>query len=117
MVRKPELFSSPGLYPQYQSRDQNTAQLAGAILAQALRDLFSPRKVAERDWQKWQEDSREWFLSDQEIPGSFYWVCENINIEPAALRNWVFKLEEKEQASRMKTLGSVFRFATARCRR
>ena len=58
-------------------------KLAVAILLQALRDLLTPSrsgKEIRQNWKKWQQDALHWFFSEEKAPGSFYWVCNVLNI-------------------------------------
>ena len=58
-------------------------KLAVAILLQALRDLLTPSKSGKenrKNWEKWQQDALHWFFSEESTPGSFYWVCDVLNI-------------------------------------
>jgi len=58
-------------------------KLAVAILLQALRDLLTPSKSGKENrkhWEKWQQDALHWFFSEENTPGSFYWVCDVLDI-------------------------------------
>ena len=81
-VKYPHLVSSQ---PYRRTRGPETAirKLAVAILMQALRDLLTSSrsgKEKRRNWEQWQQDALHWFFSEEKAPGSFYWVCDIINI-------------------------------------
>ena len=67
--------------------------MAFAILVQAVRDLMSPKKSSQRDWAIWQEDALEWVFSEETTPGSFYWVCEVVDISEWRFRKGVRAFE------------------------
>ena len=72
-----------GFYGREKGLEPSVKKLAVAILLQALRDLLAPRKSGKenkRNWERWQRDAQEWFFSEETTPGSFYWVCEILNI-------------------------------------
>ncbi len=76
--------------------------MAFAILVQAVRDLMSPKKSSERDWAIWQEDALEWFFSKETTPGSFYWVCEVLDISEWGFRKGVRAFERGSPNNRKK---------------
>ena len=72
-----------GLYGREKGLEPSVKKLAVAILLQALRDLLAPSKSGKenrRNWERWQRDAQEWFFCEETTPGSFYWVCEVLNI-------------------------------------
>ncbi len=72
-----------GPYGREKGLEPSVKRLALAILIQALRDLLAPSKCGKenrRNWEGWQRDAQEWFFSEGTTPGSFYWVCEVLNI-------------------------------------
>ena len=74
---------SQGLYGREKGLEPSVKKLALAILLQALRDLLAPSKSGKenrRNWKRWQRDAQEWFSCEETTPGSFYWVCEVLNI-------------------------------------
>ncbi len=76
-------LTSQGLYGREKGLEPSVKKLAVAILLQALRDLLAPSKSGKenrRNWERWQRDAQEWFFSEKSTPGSFYWVCEVLNI-------------------------------------
>ena len=50
--------------------------LALGILLQAFRDVVSPKKTSNKEWEVWRKDALEWFNSNENHPGSLFWVCE-----------------------------------------
>ncbi len=71
--------------------------MAFAILVQAVRDLMSPKKSSQRDWAIWQEDALGWVFSEETIPGSFYWVCEVLDISEWRFRKGVRAFEHSSR--------------------
>ena len=72
-----------GLYDREKGLEPSVKKLALAILLRALRDLLAPSKSGKNNrqkWVKWQKDALHWFYSEKTTPGSFYWVCEVLNI-------------------------------------
>ena len=72
---------------------ESTNNLASAILVQAVRDLMSPKKSSQKDWAIWQDDALGWFFSAETTPGSFYWVCEVLDISEWGFRKGVRAFE------------------------
>ncbi len=70
-------------YRRTRGPEASIRRLAVAILLQALRDLLTPRRSGKenrRNWEKYQQDALHWFFSEEKTPGSFYWVCDILNI-------------------------------------
>jgi hypothetical protein len=107
-------LASEGLYPQNKGPDRELIHLAMGILTQAIRDLTSPQKKLESDWEVWQIDSQEWFDSDDTHPGSFLWVCEVIGAPPRGLRTWIRQLKEKDEKQIRSTILSLIRLTYLR---
>ena len=60
--------------------------LALAVLIQALRDFFAAQRSGKNNEERsWQEDAKEWFFSEREDPGSFYWVCQFLEVHPSRI--------------------------------
>jgi len=81
-VEYPKLVSSQP-YRRTKGPEASIRKLAVAILLQALRDLLTPSRSGKENrtnWEKWQQDALHWFFSEEKAPGSFYWVCEVLNI-------------------------------------
>jgi hypothetical protein len=97
MASKPIRLSSERLNPQRKTPDRELVHLALGILTQAVRDLVSPQKKHEKDWEVWQIESKMWFSSEENYPGSFKWVCDIIGTEPEALRKWAHNLSKLDR--------------------
>ncbi len=81
-VKYPQLVSSQP-YRRTRGPETSIRKLAVAILVQALRDLLTPSRSGQenrKNWEKWQQDALHWFFSEEKTPGSFYWVCDILNI-------------------------------------
>jgi hypothetical protein len=61
-------------------------QLWTAVLRLAFEDLEN-RKIAPR--------ARFWFNSSKTGPGSFLWVCENLELDPKSIRRRVLEVIER----------------------
>lgn len=114
MASKPALLSSEGLFPQNRRPDRELINLAMGILTQAVRDLISPQKKVEKDWQSWQEDSARWFFTDDHYTGSFLWVCDVIGADPARLRQWVQGLSHLDRKQKKAIILSLIRLTYLR---
>jgi hypothetical protein len=68
----------------------------------------------EKDWETWQKDSLDWFLSDSRHTGSFLWVCEILGTEPDKLREWVRGLRGLDRKERKATILSLIRLTYLR---
>jgi len=81
-VKYPKLVSSQP-YRRTRGLEASFRKLAVAILLQALRDLLTPSRSGNenrKNWEKWQQDARHWFFSEEKAPGSFDWVCKVLNL-------------------------------------
>jgi len=81
-VKYPTLVSSQP-YRRTRGPETSIRKLAVAILLQAFRDLLTPSRSGEenrRNGEKWQRDALHWFFSEEKTPGSFYWVCDVLEI-------------------------------------
>lgn len=114
MASRPAALSSEGLYPQARRPEKELIHLAMGILTQSVRDLVSPQKKIEKDWQTWQADSEKWFASDQRYAGSFLWVCDVIGADPEGLRHWVSRLKELDRKQKKATILSLIRLTYLR---
>ena len=83
------VLESEGLYPQTKKPDPSLRNLALGILLQALRDVVSPKKSLNKEWNFWRKDALDWFHSDEPHPGSLLWVCEVLEVNPKNLRDWL----------------------------
>ena len=109
MASKPLRLSSERLHPQRKTPDRESVHLALGILTQAVRDLVSPQKKHEKDWEVWQIESKMWFSSQENYPGSFKWVCDIIGTEPEALRRWAQNLAKLERRQLRASILSLVR--------
>lgn len=109
MASKPIRLSSERLNPQRKTPDRELVHLALGILTQAVRDLVSPQKKHEKDWEVWQIESQMWFSSEEDYPGSFKWVCDIIGTEPEALRNWAQNLSKLDRRQLRASILSLVR--------
>ena len=82
-------LESEGLYPQTKKPEPSLRNLALGILLQAFRDIVAPKKASNKEWEEWRQDALEWFYSHENQPGSFFWVCEVLEMNPNDLRNWL----------------------------
>jgi hypothetical protein len=53
--------------------------LWSAVMTLALADLTATKPLLERS-------ARAWFLSSNRNPGSFNWVCDQLGLEPTAVK-------------------------------
>ena len=60
---KATALESEGLYPQTKKPDPSLRNLALGILLQAFRDIVSPKKVSNKEWELWRQDALGWFYS------------------------------------------------------
>lgn len=84
------------------------------IFTQAVRDLTSPQKKLEKDWEVWQLDARDWFDSNETEKGSFLWVCDIIGAEPGLMRRWVNGLQKVDRKTIKGTILSLVRLTYLR---
>jgi hypothetical protein len=59
---------------------QSERRLWSAVLDQAFADLSNA---------KTRESACRWFLSVSWAPGSLFWICAHLEIDPGSLRRWV----------------------------
>ena len=116
MISPSLTLSSEGLYPQNKKPEQELINLAMGIFTQAVRDLISPQKKLEKDWELWREDSKDWFSSDERYVGSFVWVCEVIGTRPEGMRRWVESLSKLDKKKKKATILSLIRLTYLRNR-
>lgn len=87
-----------------QEFDNNDTHLWTAVMDRAVRDLIALERYLLQDPQViedpiFRSDYRalnKWFHSSSMEPGTFYWICALVNIDPGWARN---KLEERLQVS------------------
>lgn len=84
-IRRP---SSEGLYPSKQRVDSTLKKLACGILRQAFQDALRGRIPSDPASAEWQKDALRWFSSDETHPGSLFWVCSALELEPRMFREW-----------------------------
>lgn len=114
MASQPALLSSEGLFPQNKRPERELINLAMGILTQAVRDLISPQKKIEKDWEVWQRDSMHWFFSEDQHVGSFRWVCEMIGADPRRMRVWVQGLQRLDRKQKKAIILSLIRLTYLR---
>jgi hypothetical protein len=103
-------IESEGLYPQTKRPDPALRNLAIGILLQAFRDVVSPKKSSNREWELWQQDAMDWFASDEFYPGSFKWVCEMLQATPRDFRVWLENYKRSDPADRKEMARKLIRF-------
>jgi hypothetical protein len=108
-LRAPGL-SSDGLYPQSKKSDSSVRNLALAILLQAFRDVIAPKKSSNKEWAIWRQDALIWFFSEEMHPGSFYWVCEVLQMDPWDLRAWLQTYKRSDGKSKKEMVKKLIRF-------
>jgi hypothetical protein len=86
---KASALESEGLYPQTKKPDPSLRNLALGILLQAFRDIVAPKKSSNKEWELWRQDALDWFQSDENHPGSFFWVCDVLEMNHKELRDWL----------------------------
>ena len=104
------VMESAGLYPQTKKADTSLSNLALGILLQAFRDIVAPKKVSNKDWEMWRTDALEWFLSEEGHPGSFYWVCEVLEMSPRELREWLQRYRRSNSHRKKEMAKKLIRF-------
>ncbi len=114
MAAKPAILTSEGLHPRDRRPERSMVNLAMGIMTQAIRDLISPQKKLDKDWQTWQEDAQAWFDSEENHTGSFQWVCEVLDINPERLRAWVDGLKRLDRKQKKATILSLIRLTYLR---
>ena len=103
-------LESDGLYPQTKKPDSSLRNLALGILLQALRDIVAPKKASNKEWEIWRQDALEWFFSEECYPGSFYWVCEVLEMKPKDLRTWLHTYKKSGQERKREMAKKLVRF-------
>ena len=114
MAVKPAVLSSEGLHPRDRRPDRSLVNLAMGIMTQAIRDLISPQKKLDKDWEEWQADAQHWFDSNEMDTGSFRWVCEVLEVNPEGLRAWVSGLKNLDRKQKKATILSLIRLTYLR---
>lgn len=71
-------------------------QLWAAVLLRAVMDFTGADHVSEHERQVLQRAARLWFTSYSTHMGSFRWVCDELGIPPARLRERILKLTERD---------------------
>ncbi len=88
-------FASTGLYPEAKEGNDWLIQLAIRIIKQAFMDL-TLKNPSSAEAKEWQQDTYEWFLSEETTPGSFVWWCQILETDPSVIRQKVFGKAEKK---------------------
>lgn len=107
---KVPVMESEGLYPQTKKADSSLRNLALGILLQAFRDIVAPKKASVKEWEAWRTDALEWFLSEEARPGSFYWVCEVLEMRPEELRDWLQRYRRSNRDRKKEMAQKLVRF-------
>ena len=107
---KAAALESEGLYPQIKKPDPPLRNLALGILLQAFRDIVSPKKASNKEWELWRQDAIEWFGSDETHPGSLLWVCEVLEMSPRDLRTWLHDYKSSNGHRRREMARKLIRF-------
>jgi hypothetical protein len=66
--------------------------LWGSVLTQAIQDLSGPNLIA--------KSARAWLTSRNTTPGSLIWICDQLGLDPAAVRQSVLRRQTPERAAR-----------------
>lgn len=107
---KATFLESEGLYPQKKKPDPSMRNLALGILLQAFRDIVSPKKTSNKDWEVWRKDALEWFYSNETYPGSLLWVCEVLEMNQKDLRGWLREYWRSAPRRRQEMAKKLIRF-------
>ena len=107
---KATILESEGLYPQNRKPDPSMRNLALGILLQAFRDIVSPKKASNKEWELWRKDALEWFGSDETHAGSLLWVCEVLEMDYRDLRNWLEDYRRSGRSRRREMARKLVRF-------
>jgi hypothetical protein len=60
------------------------------VLQQAIWDVAGIKvKLPQKEIPRLRRSARAWFLSSDETPGSFLWICHTLSLESAAVRKRV----------------------------
>ncbi len=101
---------SEGLYPQTKKSDSSVRNLALAILLQAFRDVIAPRKSSNKEWALWRRDAMDWFFAGECYPGSFFWVCEILQMNSEELRLWLRTYKRSNRTNKKEMVKRLIRF-------
>lgn len=107
---KTSALESEGLYPQTKKPDPSLRNLALGILLQAFRDIVAPKKVSNKEWEEWRHDALEWFYAEENHPGSFYWVCEVLEMNANELRGWLALYRKSDSKQKKEMARKLTRF-------
>ncbi|MFQ5930690.1 MAG: hypothetical protein ACE5MK_13440 [Acidobacteriota bacterium] len=107
---KATVLESEGLYPQTKKPDPSLRNLALGILLQAFRDIVSPKKASNKEWELWRQDAIEWFYATETHPGSLLWVCEILEMDPKELRQWLRDYRRSNRDRRKEMAKKLVRF-------
>ena len=107
---KATILESEGLYPQNRKPDPSMRNLALGILLQAFRDIVSPKKASNKEWELWRKDALEWFNSNETHAGSLLWVCEVLEMNHKDLRGWLEDYRRSGHSRRREMARSLIRF-------
>jgi hypothetical protein len=66
--------------------------LWSSVLTQAIEDLSGPDLIA--------KPARAWLTSKNTTPGSLIWICDHLELDPAAVRQSVLRRQLAERAAR-----------------
>lgn len=73
-----------------------------AVLMQAVYDLFGFHAMAPvPNRQLIRSDAETWLLSDAAALGSFRWICNSLDLDPATVRRRVFSLSVMQLRERI----------------
>ncbi|HON00985.1 MAG TPA: hypothetical protein PLM33_12105 [Acidobacteriota bacterium] len=103
-------LESEGLYPQARKADPSLRNLALGILLQAFRDIVAPKKTSNKEWEDWRQDALDWFYAQETEPGSFYWVCEVLEMNPNELRHWLQEYRKSDAKHKKEMARKLTRF-------
>ena len=84
--------------------------LALGILLQAFRDIVSPKKGSNKEWELWSQDALEWFYSNETHPGSLLWVCEVLEMDHKELRTWLHDYRHSGRSRKQEMAKKLIRF-------
>lgn len=107
---KATAVESEGLYPQAKKPDPSLRNLALGILLQAFRDIVTPKKSPNTEWEIWRQDAVEWFFAEETHAGSFRWVCEVLEMSPRELRQWLNSYKHSDRHRKREMARKLVRF-------
>lgn len=84
--------------------------LALGILLQAFRDIVSPKKSSNKEWELWRQDALEWFYSNESHPGSLLWVCEVLEMDHKELCGWLGDYRNSGRSRKQEMAEKLIRF-------